>query len=113
MLKDEQISDENYKFQILLPINVINKKLFKNELNIEELLRNDECINDLETNLKSRYIKIMTIENIKKLIKYCLIPNAINTENSKLKLRYSYYSCQILCSRNGLYFSNSIKNIKN
>ena len=112
MFKDEKISDINYKFPVLIPINIINEKLYKNELTIEELLRNDECISDLENNSKSKYIKIMTIENIKKLIKYCLIPNEIKAENSEIKLRYSYYSCQLLCSRNGLLFSNSIKDIK-
>lgn len=90
----------------------IVKKFFKNELKIEDVLRNDDCINDLIRNKNSKYKKIITIENIKKLIGFCLFPDEDQNKYSKVQLRFPYYSCQILCSQCVLLFSESIKNIK-
>ena len=105
----------NYNASILeqnklkeIPLKIINEKYSKNELEIEDILQNDDCINDLITRSNSRYKKIITIENLKKLIKNCLKPGWIKDDI----LRYPYYSCQILCSQNALFFQKSIKNLK-
>ena len=93
------------------PINVINEKLYRKELEIEDILQNDDCINDLRNNFNSRYKIIITLDSIKNLINNCLKPGWIN-DNNPNKFRYSYYSCQILCSPCALLFKKSIKNIK-
>ena len=81
-------------------------------MKIEDILENDECILDIRTNKNTKFKKLITTENIKKLIRFCLKPNESLKENSQKSLRYPYYSCQILCSQNFLLFSKSIKNIK-
>ena len=95
-----------------IPMDNIVKKFYKNELEIEDVLRNDDCINDLIKNKNSKFKKIITIENIKKLIGFCLFSDESQNENSKLQLRFPYYSCQILCSQCVLLFDESIENIK-
>jgi len=95
-----------------IPMDNIVKKFYKNELEIEDVLRNDDCINDLIKNKNSKFKKIITIENIKKLIGFCLFSDEPQNENSKLQLRFPYYSCQILCSQCVLLFDESIENIK-
>ena len=79
---------------------------------IEDILENDECILDIRTNPNTKFKKLITTANIKKLIRLCLKPNESLKENSQKSLRYIYYSCQILCSQNFLLFSKSIKNIR-
>ena len=95
-----------------IPMDNIVKKFYKNELEIEDVLRNDDCLNDLIKNKNSKFKKIITIENIKKLIGFCLFSDEPQNENSKLQLRFPYYSCQILCSQCVLLFDESIENIK-
>lgn len=90
----------------------IVKKFYKNELEIQDILLNDDCINDLIKNKNSKFRKIITIENIKKLIGFCLFPDENQNEYSKVQLRFPYYSCQILCSQCVLLFDESIENIK-
>ena len=91
--------------------NII-KKFYKNELEIQDVLLNDDCINDLIKNKNSKFRKIITIENIKKLIDFCLFPDENQNEYSIMQLRFPYYSCQILCSQCVLLFNESIENIK-
>ena len=86
--------------------------MYKNELEIEDILQNDKCINDLMTNKNSRFLKMMTFDNINKLINYCLNPNAIKNKNSKIELRYPYYSSELLCSQCVLFFEKLINNLK-
>ena len=81
-------------------------------MKIEDILENDECILDIRTNQNTKFKKLITTENIKTLIRLCLKPNESLKENSQKSLRYTYYSCQILCSQNFLLFSKSIKNIR-
>ena len=81
-------------------------------MKIEDILENDDCILDIRTNQNTKFKKLITTENIKTLIRLCLKPNESLKENSQKSLRYTYYSCQILCSQNFLLFSKSIKNIK-
>lgn len=95
-----------------ITIDFINDKFYKNELNIEDFLQNDNCINDLLRNDKSRFKKLLTSENIKKLINYCLNPNFLTNQNSQKELRLAYYSSNILCSKRILLFEKSIQNIK-
>ena len=95
-----------------IPIDIINEKFNEGKLNIEDLLENDECINDLIMNINSKFKKMITIENINKLIDFSLKFHSNLNEKSKKDIRYSYYSCQILCSQNVLIFKNSIKNLK-
>ena len=102
---------EQNKFKEM-PLSIINERYSKNELSIEDILQNDDCINDLITKSNSRYKKIITVENIKILIKYCLEPGGIKDDIPQRKIRYPYYSSQILCSQNVLFFQKSIKNLK-
>ena len=95
-----------------IPMKSIVIKLYNNKLSIEDILNNDQCINELITNKNSRFKRIITIENIKKLINFSLQPNSIKIKNYQHQLRYTYYSCQILCSECVLLFNESIKNIK-
>ena len=97
-----------------IPMKSIVIKLNNNRLSIEDLLNNDQSIEELITNSSSRFKKIITTENIKKLIKFCLFPNPIKDKDKDFQqqLRYTYYSCQILCSQCVLLFDKSIKNIK-
>ena len=81
-------------------------------MKIEDILENDDCILDIRTNQNTKFKKLITTENIKTLIRLCLKPNESLKENSQKSLRYTYYSCQILCSQNFLLFNKSIKNIK-
>mgnify|MGYP007101895562 CR=1 FL=1 len=94
------------------PFNIIKEKYNKNELNIEDILSNNECINDLKTNSNSKYKKILSTRNIQTLIRFCLYPAESNPELSYKTLRYPYFSCEILCSPCILQFSKSIKSIK-
>ena len=93
-------------------INVIRDKLKKNELSIEDILSNNECIEDLKTNSSSRYKKILTTKNILKLISYCLYPPETESNISYNTLRFPYYSCDLLCSPAILQLSNSKESIK-
>ena len=95
-----------------MSINTIKEKLRKNELIIEDILCSNECIEDLKSNPHSKYTKILTTINIKKLISFCIYPSWPNTIISQATLRYPYYSAQILCSSCVLQFSNSIERIK-
>ena len=88
----------------------IKENLFKNKLRIEDILENDEYINDLRENPNSQFKEVITLENIISLISFCFKSNS--NKYSQKELRYSYYSCQILCSPCVLLFSKSIQNIK-
>ena len=81
-------------------------------MKIEEILENDDCITDISTNQNTKFKRLITTVNIIVLIRLCLKPNQSLKENSQKSLRYTYYSCQILCSPNFLLFNKSIKNIK-
>ena len=81
-------------------------------MKIEEILENDDCILDISSNQNTKFKKLITTVNIIVLIRLCLKPNESLKENSQKSLRYTYYSCQILCSQNFLLFNKSIKNIK-
>ena len=85
----------------------IKKK--SNYLTIDNILNNEDNINDLLTNTNSKFKYYLTLDNIKQLIKYCF---KYNEKPNEQQLRYAYYSCQILCSKNVLFFYKSIKNIK-
>ena len=95
-----------------IPINAIKEKLRKHELYIEDILCNNECVEDLKSNPHSKYKKILSTNNIKKLISFCIYPSEKNTIISYATLRYPYYSNEILCSPCVLQFSNSIEAIK-
>ena len=95
-----------------IPINAIKEKLKKHELSIEDILCNNECIEDLKSNPQSKYKKILSTRNIKKLISFCIYPSEPNTIISYSTLRYPYYSNEILCSPCVLQFSSSIESIK-
>ena len=115
--KNEEIAnpfdEKKASKDISAPIILDKKeKRADNELKLEDLLENDDYIYDLNANSNSRFIKILTTENIKKLIDYCLLQNTKLDENSTIEKRYPYYSCQILCSEHVLLFSKSIACIK-
>jgi len=95
-----------------MSIKTIKEKYLKNELTIEDILNSNECINDLKTNPKSKYQTILSTQNISKLIDYCIYPSKSRSDISYKTLRYSYYSCETLCSPCILHFSKSIKNIR-
>ncbi len=82
-----------------------------NEITIENVLENDDYINDLKSNPRSRFIELITSDNIKKLIDWCLLPPDPGSNTPPNQLRYPHYSCQILCSSLVLLFSKSITNI--
>lgn len=84
-------------------INIIEQK----EIEIEEILENDFYFNDLINNQSSKFKILLTKENIKKIIKFCLFPE----KNPEKSPRYSFYSFKILCSENGLLFNKSIQKI--
>ena len=115
--KNEEIAkpfdEKKASKDISAPIILDKKeKRADNELKLEDLLENDDYIYDLNFNSNSRFIKILTTENIKKLIDYCLLLTTKLDENSTKAKRYPYYSCQILCSERVLLFSKSIARIK-
>ena len=115
--KNEEIAIPSDKKKVSKDIstpNILDKKEKRadNELKLEDLLENDDYIYDLNANSNSRFIKILTTENIKKLIDYCLLQTTKLDENSTIAKRYPYYSCQILCSERVLLFSKSIDQIK-
>ena len=95
-----------------IKLQVINEKLSQNNLEIEDVLQSDECINDLTSNPNTIYKPLITLKNIYLLIKYCLFPDNKMNKLSQKFLRYPYYSCQILCSSCVLNFDKSIQNIK-
>ena len=95
-----------------IPINAIKEKLKNHELSIEDILCNNECIEDLKSNPQSKYKKILSTRNIKKLISFCIYPSEPNVIISYSTLRYPYYSNEILCSPCVLQFSSSIESIK-
>ena len=94
-----------------MSINTIKEKYLRNELKIEDILNNNECINDLKTNPNSKYKKILSLSNIHKLIDFCIYPSKSKVEISYITLRYPYYSCEALCSPCILLFRKSIKDI--
>ena len=81
-------------------------------MKIEEIFENDDCILDISANQNTKFKRLITTENIIKLVRLCLKPNESLKENSIKSLRYTYYSSIILCSKNFLLFNKSIKNIK-
>jgi hypothetical protein len=96
----------------IISLDLIKEKFQRGELTIKDILDNDECINDLRTNPISQYREMITSDNIKILIDYCLKCNMELKENSQSYLRYPYYSSQILCSSCVLLFKQSISNIR-
>ena len=97
---------------ITISLDLIKEKFQRGELTIKDILDNDECINDLRTNPISQYKDMMTSDNIKILIDYCLKCNKELNESSQADLRYPYYSSQILCSSCVLLFKQSTTNIR-
>ena len=95
-----------------ISLDLIKEKYKREELTIKDILDNDECMNDLRTNPISQYKEMMTSDNIKIMIDYCLKYNNELNEISKADLRYPYYSSQILCSSCVLLFKQSISNIR-
>ena len=102
-------SKEPYKE---IPINIIHSKLYENTLEIKDILQNQDCIDDLLNNLKSKYKKIITLQNIKTLIKYCLDLDFALNNNSDIDPRFPYFSAKILCSQCVLLFNESIFSIR-
>ena len=102
-------SSEPYKE---IPINTINSKLNEDTLEIKDILQNQDCIYDLINNRNCKYKKIITLTNIKILIKYCLDLNFALNNNSEIDLRFPYYSSEILCSQCVLLFNKSISYIR-
>ena len=94
-----------------IPFYTITEKLRKNELSIEDILSSNECIEDLKYNPNSKYKKILTTENIIKLISLCIYPSDPNIIITYNTLRYPYYSCELLCSPSILQFSKSTQSI--
>ena len=94
-----------------IPFYIIKEKMKKNELIIEDILSSNECIEDLKTNSKSKFKKMITTENIKKLISFCIYPSESNSIISYDTLRYPYYSSELLCSPSILQFSKSAESI--
>ena len=94
------------------PLDQVKEKTYRGKLTIKDILDNDDFINDLRTNPISLYKEMITCDNIKLLIDYCLKCNKELKESSQSDLRYPYYSCQILCSSCVLLFKQSISNIR-
>ena len=94
-----------------IPFYTITEKLRKNELSIEDILSSNECIEDLKYNPNSKYKKILTTNNIIKLISLCIYPSDPNIIITYNTLRYPYYSCELLCSPSILQFSKSTQSI--
>ena len=97
---------------IIIPLDQVKDKIHRGKLTIKDILDNDDFINDLRTNPISSYKEMITCDNIKLLIDYCLKYNEEIKESSQSDLRYPYYSCQILCSSCVLLFKQSISNIR-
>ena len=81
-------------------------------INIEDILENNDYFNDLINNSRSPYLNLITTNNIKKLLEFCLCSNIYEDNNKINKIRYPYYASQILCSQLVLLFSKSTKNIR-
>jgi len=96
----------------IMPLDQVKEKIHRGELTIKDILDNDDFINDLRTNPISPYREMITSDNIKLLIDYCLKFNKELKESSQSDLRYPYYSSQILCSPCVLLFKQSISNIR-
>ena len=94
-----------------IPFYIIKEKMKKNELIIEDILSSNECIEDLKTNSKSKFKKMITTENIKILISFCIYPSESSSIISYDTLRYPYYSSELLCSPSILQFSKSAESI--
>ena len=112
MEETKAFDDDNRNDNINISINTINDKFYNDKLDIDELLLNDNCTNDLLSNQRSRFKKLLTLDNIKKLINNCLKPDFLNYKNFKASSRIIFYSSEILCSSSGLLFEKSIKLIK-
>jgi len=97
---------------IKIPLDQLKDKIHRGELTMKDILDNDDSINDLRTNPISPYKEMITSDNIKLLIDYCLKFNKELKESSQKDLRYPYYSSQILCSSCVLLFKQSISNIR-
>ena len=97
---------------IIIPLDQVKEKIHRGELTIKDILDNDDSINDLRNNPISPFKEMITIDNIKLLIDYCLKFNKELKDSSQSDLRYPYYSCQILCSSCVLLFKKSISNIR-
>ena len=99
-----------------IPLSIYSIERGKKEINnikIEDILENNDFFNDLMTKSRSPYLSLITTKNIKTLISYCLNPKMYANNNNIInRLRYPYYSSQILCSQIVLLFSKSTKNIK-
>ena len=105
-------SSENIKEAFKeMPIKTIKEKYMKNDLTIEDILSNNDCINDLKYNANSKYQAILSSKNINDLIDFSINPSRLKDDGTSKNKRFSYYSCEILCSPCILNFSKSIKNI--
>ena len=66
--------EETSKTIILSQINqLIIENGNNDEIKIEDILENDDNFNDLRSNSNSRFKSLLTTDNIKKLIQYCLL----------------------------------------
>ena len=101
----------NYDEQNLVTDN-INPAMNKDNTELKKILENDEIIKDIRNNPNSKYKYFFNTKIIKQLISYCLNPNENLEKEQNINLRYTYYSCLLLCSQCVLLFSKSIKNIK-
>ena len=106
------VSNMPTKASSIISLDLVKEKLKRGELTIKDILDSDDCINDLRTNPISLYKEIITTDNIKILIDYCLKCNKELNGSSQKDLRYPYYSSQILCSSCVLLFDQSIPNIR-
>jgi len=91
-------------------INTLSPLIAKKEegtLTIEEILDSNDAISDLKLNPSSQLQDFITIDNLNKMIDYCIkMPE--NDEYEKGH-KYPYYSCELLCSMNGLNIDKLLK----
>ena len=121
IIKEKDLSSKKSKEQFKeIPLKILYEKLNKNELNIKDIFQNNDCINDLINNINSKFKKIITLKNIKTLVRLCVDPkisvnkdsNVPLNQDNENELRYPYFSCKILCSQCVLLFNLSIQYIK-
>ena len=79
---------------------------------LKKVLEDDETIKDLRTNPNSKLRNFFSSIIIKRLVSYCLNPEENFNKDNKNSLRYTYYSCLLLCSQCCLLFSKSMPFIK-
>ena len=113
------IDENNNQINILLNYDEpnlvtdnINPAMNKDNTELKKILENDEIVKGIRNNTNNKYKYFFNTKIIKQLISYCLNPNENLKKEQNINLRYTYYSCLLLCSQCVLLFSKSIKNIK-